>query len=250
VDFGLCDTLSEARSDNQANFVAAAYAGDIDSIYRELRKALIAGARTDEERFRERFMVLTNGWLRQRAADEERMAGQQSSLAGYLIDLMQEIRSHDLQLPSDLLSLYRTLLTAETIASELSQRVDLIRVGRVFFASEQFDRLVQSVTPQRLQTSAFDIMRLGLDGPGQFSQLLSDLSEDRFVLRVRTQDSAADRRLADLRARLVAIAIVSVGLAAFSGLALVADRTSVAAVAAAAFAGTCIALGLIWRSLR
>jgi ubiquinone biosynthesis protein len=250
VDFGLCDTLSEARSDNQANFVAAAYAGDVEAIYRELRKTLIAGPGMDEERFRERFLALTNDWLKQRAAGEERKAGEQSNLAQYLIDLMHAIRTQDLRLPGDLLSLYRTLLTAESIASELSRHVDLIRVGRIFFASEQFDRLIQSVTPQRLQTSAFDIMRLGLDGPGQFSQLLGDLAEDRFVLRVLTQDSGGDSRLANLRARLVAVAIVSVGLAVFSGLALVAGRTSIALAAAAAFATTCVALGLIWRSLR
>jgi ubiquinone biosynthesis protein len=251
VDFGLCDTLTEARSENQANFVAAAYAGDIDGIYRELRKALITGAGTDEDRFRERFMAITNDWLKRRSAGEERTSpGQQSNLARYLIDLMHEIRVHDLKLPGDLLSLYRTLLTGETIAAELSQRVDLITVGKAFFASERFDRLIEAVTPQRLQSSAFDIMRLGMDAPGQFSQLLTDLSEDRFILRVRSQDSTADRKLANLRARLVAIAIVSVGLAAFSGLALIAERTSIAAAAAAAFAVAFVALALIWRNLR
>jgi ubiquinone biosynthesis protein len=250
VDFGLTDVLTDARRNNQANFIAAAYAGDMGGIYRELRSALVASPTTDEEAFKERFLNLTGAWLKTRSASGRRSLGTRSPLAQYLVELMHAIRAHGFRLPSDLLAMYRALLTAETIASELSGTVDLIAVGRQFFASQQLDAVIANVSPQRVQAAAFDVLKLGLDGPGQLSRLLADIAEDRFVLRVNSRDSFEDRRLANVRARLLATAILAVATATFAGLALVSDRPAFAAAATAAFSLCLLGVIRFWRMLR
>ena len=246
VDFGLVDVLPDARRNSQTAFIAAAYAGDVPALYRELRRTLNAARDADEDALHAGFVALTDAWLSTRM----RTSGREASIGPYLVSVMRLIRRTGFRLPGDLLALYRALLTAETIAAEIAPGVDLISVGRQFFAAEQIDALVAQISPARLQTAAFDAASLALDGPGRVARLLAEIDEDRFVLRVRTEDAQEDRRLANARARLVAVAIVAIVPAMVMGLFVIARRDDLAWAAAATLVLILLLEFRLWRSLR
>ena len=64
--------------------------------------------------------------------------------------------------------------------------------------------------PTRYSITALSVMS---EGPRVVRRLLAELADGRFLLQVRTVDSEDDRRRADIRAKLVATAIASVGFA-------------------------------------
>ena len=64
-----------------------------------------------------------------------------------------------------------------------------------------------------MAASLFDVLNLANEAPGQLRRVLSDLAEDRFILRMHTTTPSRERREANARARLTTLASVSVGLA-------------------------------------
>jgi predicted unusual protein kinase regulating ubiquinone biosynthesis (AarF/ABC1/UbiB family) len=115
-------------------------------------------------------------------------------------------------MPTEVLAMYRALLTAETVASQLDSEVDLLSVGEKFFARLLIRRSLEGMAPERLQSLAIDLPVLIQDAPGQIQRILYDLANDRFSLEVRTTESPEDRRAASSRSRLITAAILSVGL--------------------------------------
>jgi hypothetical protein len=77
---------------------------------------------------------------------------------------------------------------------------------------------------------------------------LGDLADDRFVFRAATTESDADRLASNRRARLIAMAIVFVGLCTLAA-GVSDDRVAVRVVLYVAAAASLGALALIWRRL-
>jgi ubiquinone biosynthesis protein len=108
--------------------------------------------------------------------------------------------------------MYRTLLTAETVAHRLSPRVDLRGVGREFFMALQIDDALETLQPEAVRNSLPRLLALLRDSPGQVHQLLSELAEGRFSLPVEVTEDARTRKAQNRRARLIATAILTVGI--------------------------------------
>ncbi len=140
VDFGLCDKLDETVRANQLSYVSAIYAGNQPRIFKALTEVLVARPESDVEGLRRDFDAEMRG------GDHEH--GGASSTANALIGVLRVARRNGYQIPSDVLSLYRALVTVETLASELGLPNGLRDVGGRFFAElrrdEKFDQLSRS----------------------------------------------------------------------------------------------------------
>jgi ubiquinone biosynthesis protein len=213
VDFGLIGTLDPTVRARQANYIAAVYRRDVEGMYRAILEILARDPSADIEGFRQDFLAATHEWLSESATDDDRERGERSSVARYLVSVMRAARRNALRLPADALLMYRTLLTAETVANRLSGS-GLLEVGRGFFIDLQVETAIESMTPDHVASSALDVLTLMKDGPGQVQRLLSDIADGRFELHVNVSESASDRRAANTRALLVAAAILSIGPAA------------------------------------
>jgi predicted unusual protein kinase regulating ubiquinone biosynthesis (AarF/ABC1/UbiB family) len=162
---------------------------------------------------------------------------------------MRLARLHRMRVPRSILALYRTLLTAETVAYQIGGTATLRSVGRRFFAGYPIERFLRELTPDRLTASLMQLAEIARSAPGQMQEILSDLAEGRFVLAVRSEESEKKRRANTRRTRMLALAIVSTGIAA---LLTGADRldptlSSVLwAVLAALYAG----IAVLWWRLR
>jgi ubiquinone biosynthesis protein len=212
VDFGLVEPLDPTVRRGAVRYLAAIYSDDVDGMYHGLTELLVPGPRADLARFRADFVEESRSWIRERGAATRGDAGR-SPIASYLIGVLRAARRNDLRVPPGILSVYRALLTAESLAAQLGGDQDLGSVGRRIFSELQIETVVRTLDPERLQPVLAETLSLVTEGPRQLRRLLSDLINDRFELRVRTSESAEDRMASNLRTRLVSLAIASVGLA-------------------------------------
>ncbi|HTI10197.1 MAG TPA: AarF/UbiB family protein [Puia sp.] len=130
----------------------------------------------------------------------------------YLISIMQSARMNRLQVPADILSMYRALLTAETVARQLDPHVDLGAIGRQFFTRVQTEELHRSFRHDNLQANALNLITLLRDSPGQLQQLLYEVSEGKFALNVSVTEVPKAVRSQNKRVKVLVTAILSLGV--------------------------------------
>jgi ubiquinone biosynthesis protein len=212
VDFGLTDVLDPSVERRQADFLSAIYAEDVTGMYRAVAQIFIEGPDTNAEAFRRDFFNETSRWIAEKS-DDARAVRARSSTASYMVSVMRLARVHGMRLPSSVLSLYRTLLTAESVAHQLQSGVTLGAVGRGFFRELQIEQTIGTFEPGRVIAWLMQLNELVRSGPGNLQQVLADVADGRFILPVRTLDSEQSRRAGNQRARLLTLAVLSVGLA-------------------------------------
>jgi ubiquinone biosynthesis protein len=252
VDFGLTDVLDPTVEEVQTDYLSALYDNDTHRMHRAISQIFVPGENTDSEAFRRDFFSETNRWM---SMLEDRPANGKgrSPTAGYMITLMRLARAHDMRPPISVLSMYRTLLTSESVAYHLGSEANLRGTGRSFFSELQLERVISSYHPDRVVARLMQLSELTRSGPSNFQQLLSDLAEGRFVLSVRSLESTQERRQANRRARLIALAILSLSLTVL--LLLTAGQTGLWERVAnrviwVLLIGIYIWLAFIWRRLR
>jgi ubiquinone biosynthesis protein len=207
VDCGLTDSVTPVLREAQAAYLAALSNRDAAGMHRALTGVLEFGPDSDPTAFRQDFIAETNDFLA-RNGDPSNGEG---STSGYMIVLMRLARVHRARLPTALLSMYRALLTVEAVARQLGTTVDLGSVGRSFFAGSEVERLLATLEPATVINWLTRLGELGRSAPGQLQELLADLVDGRFVLSTQTRQAPGDRRLANRRARLIALAILALG---------------------------------------
>jgi ubiquinone biosynthesis protein len=251
VDFGFVEALDATVRQKQSQYLAALYLGDVDAMYRGLLQILEVTPDSDVDAFRQDFVALTRAWTRDKdvpSADPQ----QRSPLADYMSGTMRAIRRRRLRVPLEVLSLYRALLTAETVAHGLGGRADLRAVGAKFFTTTQYDQLLRLFQPAVYQSLLLDVLTLAREGPGHTQQILSDLADERFMLHVRSEDSTEDRRLENNRFQLLSACIVLLALAVLIGSrpdAVIAGRIDVRYLLWGAFGAALAVIVALWRRL-
>jgi predicted unusual protein kinase regulating ubiquinone biosynthesis (AarF/ABC1/UbiB family) len=221
---------------------------------RALTEILIAGPETDVEGFRNDFLAATRTWfgrIRSRQPAARRSPEERSPVANWLIAVMRAARANGYRVPAGVLAIYRTLLTAETVAQRLDPRVNLRTVGRAYFTDLQVRDAMRAFEPGSLRNSAMNILTLLRDASGQLNQILSDLAEGRLTIRVSESEEMAARHARNQRTRLVTAAVASVGLAFLvTAPPPAAGGIPARAVLAALLALLYLWMGWQWRKLR
>jgi ubiquinone biosynthesis protein len=187
--------------------LAAIIAGDSRPVLESLTEVAIAGEQSSAAQLRIEFDREMNH--RERAAG----APPQSETARYLLAGLRAARRSGYRMPSGVAAVWRTLVVAERVAAELGSRATLPSVGESFLTGVQVRALLDILSPSQLRPAILEAVTLASEGPRGVRRLLSDFVDGRLVLRVRTSDSPEDAALANTRARLITMAIASVGLA-------------------------------------
>jgi ubiquinone biosynthesis protein len=248
VDFGLVDSLDPTFQKGMLRYLSAVYDNDIDGMARGLRELLIPLDGADFETFQRDFSTESRLWLRNRGRTIERSESERSPVANYMISVLRAARKNRFRVPVGILSMYRSLLTAESVATQIGASADLRSVGRTFFSNLQFESTLQLLSVEQLQPLLVQWITLFREGPGHLQQILSDLADDQFVLRVLPIDSSDSRIQAAVRAKLITLAILALVLSVLL-LAAVNDRKVQACLLAAIFA-VFIRIVLLWRRLK
>jgi len=217
VDFGLCAELDETVRERQMRYVSAFYSGDAERMFDAISDILVPSEETDMDAFRSDFLTevripVDRGRGGRPAREEARGERARSPIADGMVAMLRTARRHKLQVPARVLSMYKALLTAEIVAHELGASVDLRSVGSEFFFELQREEVLRVVEPGNLETSLLSAVSLLRDSPGQFRQMLSELSEGRFELKVNVSEGPKTRSVRNRRLRLLVTSILSVSV--------------------------------------
>ncbi len=216
VDFGLCDTLDATIAESQLRYLGALYRHDPHEMLRALEEIAVPSDRTDMAAFRRDFLDEVDRWSSARAEARAgwnvRAEGERSPVATYMVRVMRAIRRHDLRIPARALSMYRALLTAETVASRLAPEVDLANVGRDFFTRRQRREVLKGLEPEQLQPTALALVELRREGPARVNQVLADLADGQLAVNVQVDDNARTHRARTRYVRILVTALLSIGV--------------------------------------
>jgi ubiquinone biosynthesis protein len=210
VDFGLVDRLDPAVHAGLSRYLTALFKGDAERIEQGPREVLVTTDESDPDGFSDAIRAAVRQWRGTDAAPEP---GQRSPLATLMIKALDAARRHRFGVPPSALAMYRSLLTAEMVARQLAPDADLRGVARRFLADLALSEALEALYPDQVKAALIDLAALVRDLPGDLQQIVSALAEGRLPVKLQTSESRQDRRLGAIKARLLTIAIVSVGVA-------------------------------------
>jgi len=218
VDFGLCDELDETVRERQMQYLSAVYSADTNRMFNALTDILVPSDETDMNAFRADFLAEISPYINQSRNDRTDYDGldtdtDRSPAAQSMVRVLRATRRHKLHVPTRVLAMYRALLTAETVAQQLGTRVDLRSVGREFFTNLQMEEALRAVDADNVEATFLSMVSLLRDSPGQLNQILSELSEGRFEIKVTVSEAPKVRRIRNQRLRLLVTSILSIGIA-------------------------------------
>jgi len=219
VDFGLCDELDPGIYESQLRYLSAIYSGETERIFRILTEIVIPSEDTDMEAFRRDFLNESRRFesdgTTHTAADDGRDPKdvERSPIAAYLIGLMRSARRNRLRVPARILSMYRALLTVETVANALGTHDGLRKIGREFFGELQRERLIEELSDiAKLESLLVTLINLKSNAPGHLSQILNELATGSLSLRTLTSEAPHVVRLRNRRTWIITVAILAVSI--------------------------------------
>jgi predicted unusual protein kinase regulating ubiquinone biosynthesis (AarF/ABC1/UbiB family) len=127
---------------------------------------------------------------------------------------MRLARKHHLVIPTRVLSLYRTLLTADSVATELDPALDFEGLSRRFFERLELEEISRVMDSEAVTRQAIVLLNLWRDAPVRLREVLIDLSEGRLTVNTAAEESGRTRFQKNKRTRLISACIFSIGLAA------------------------------------
>lgn len=246
LDVSFIGRVDTSERDRQLAIVAALPTGDADRVV-SAASAMLA---TSDHRAMERFRDELADGVRRIHRDAEVTGDSGPALGVLLREIVSSAHRHGLGSGSDALVAHRALLTADAVAKQLDPTSGLQQVADRFFLRLQVRTVVGQASLDNVQGVALDVLDLLTSAPGQVGRLLSELAEDRFVLRVATSESDADRRSGHARARLVSLAIVLVALATLVTAPGLDGAVVVRAVLGVVLAAAAAVFALLWARLR
>jgi ubiquinone biosynthesis protein len=215
VDFGLCDELDPLVRERQLRYMEAVYTDNLELMFKSLVDILIPGEGTDLDQFRRDFFDVTGRWqtrLKHEALQFEKYSEGRSPTSEWMASVIRIARQNGMQVPSKVLSMYRALLTAESVAKQLEASLDLRSVGRRFFEIMQTHELLRALEPEPVQAFLLTLFNLVRNSPSQLQQLMEDLASGRTSIGVSTTESPRLTRVANRRTKLMVTAILTLGV--------------------------------------
>ncbi|ODS22366.1 hypothetical protein AB835_14570 [Candidatus Endobugula sertula] len=217
VDFGLCGYLDSTINARQVRYFSAMLSGHSEDMFHAAIDILETDEFSDEEAFKRDFYTQTSVWQARQPIDVSTnhvvpSQNSRSRTGEWLVQIMRSARKANMRIPTGVLAMYRTLLTAESVCHLLSTKHSLPSVGKRYFVNHQTKEITRSLSPENLQPLMVNIIGLLRDSPGRLERILADISERRFTINANVNDTNKNRKAANQRFRLLALSILSVGL--------------------------------------
>jgi ubiquinone biosynthesis protein len=251
VDFGLTERLDAHLQPGVRRFVSAVYLDDIDGMVASVLQLLIREEDADVVAFEAEFRKQHRVWTRTRSDGTERHGDW--TIRNYMVAMMRAARPCGMRLPASLLSMYRSILTAETVALQIGGTSNIMATGRSFFAGLTLERFLNRLQPDEVGRALLPYLDF-IEEPGdKYLRLFSDVADGQFVLRVESSEAPASRRSSNQRARLVTTSIVLVAISLLQLSArgvMLADRIPLSGLLWAVWAFAALVLAFLWRGLK
>ena len=257
ASFAHCESLDLAAAPLQARFLSGVFNTEPLRLFRTLEELLVSslgdrdGVRMD--RMRDDFVTESHQLLRTLpASDQSRGARSHSSpLSSWLVAILQAARRNGFRAASDLPGVWRTLVTAETIANHLDASVHLQSTGTMVLKDIALDRALQALEPLAQYRALADVLEALRNAPEYLDQILSELAQGRIALNLHAGEHSRTAASRDRRSRLVVTASAAVAVAWLlgePGLPVVASIPA-ARILAVVLASLYLSVAVLWRKL-
>ena len=187
VDLGMVGRLSPQMRDKTIDLMIAAVRED----YRGIADALLAIGRPtkkiDRQAYEAEVAFLAQKYLGKKLGDIE--------FSGLIRDLVGGARKYSIEMPADFLMLGKSLMTVEGVGKEIYPELDLLEEARPYFLTLIKQRYAPERMTQDLMRGAMRLSAAATDVPIQVQEILEDLRNGAFRLRVSDDDvqSTADK---------------------------------------------------------
>ncbi|MCA9578332.1 MAG: AarF/UbiB family protein [Polyangiales bacterium] len=187
VDLGMVGRLSPQMRDKTIDLMIAAVRED----YRGIADALLAIGRPtkkiDRRAYESEVAFLAQKYLGKKLGDIE--------FSGLIRDLVGGARKFGIEVPPDFLMLGKSLMTVEGVGKEIYPDLDLLEEARPYFMTLIKQRYAPERMTQDLMRGALRLSAAATEAPLQLQEILEDLRNGAFRLRVSEDDAAntADR---------------------------------------------------------
>jgi ubiquinone biosynthesis protein len=173
----------------------------------------------------------------------------QFAITDYLNDVMALVRRHELQLPSDLALVLKTVAMSEGLWRQLDPHFNAIRTAEPFVKSATLRMYGPGVFADRAKDVGSEILDLGAHLPGQVRRIATRLDRGEFELALRHKDlDETIDRLSGMVTRLSTAIVAAALLLGLPSLATIHEPPEWHLIAPIwFFAGSVVAAGLILR---
>ncbi|MCA9535061.1 MAG: hypothetical protein KC593_15320 [Myxococcales bacterium] len=182
VDLGMVGRLSPQMRDKTIDLMIAAVRED----YRGIADALLAIGRPtkkiDRQAYEAEVAFLAQKYLGKKLGDIE--------FSGLIRDLVGGARKYSIEMPADFLMLGKSLMTVEGVGKEIYPDLDLLEEARPYFLTLIKQRYAPERMTQDLMRGAMRLSTAATEVPLQVQEILEDLRNGAFRLRVSDDDAA------------------------------------------------------------
>lgn len=214
VDFGFCDSLDDSVRSNQMNYLTAVYNDDVPGMFRALTQILISSPEVNVEGFRRDFVNDRRALEGRRQTGVTGVDDRRQPVGDYMSTVLNAARRNGYRVPTSILSIYRALLTIETLAAQLGLPDGIQEVGSAFFRDLQQRELLTSMFDRdHLQQFFVSLLNLKRDTPRQINQILTDIAEGTLSVKVEVTEDPRLVKGRNRRASLLATSILAVSVA-------------------------------------
>jgi ubiquinone biosynthesis protein len=175
VDFGITGRLPASARESLVLFARRLLKGDVDGAVVELTRWVTASTRTNQRDAGDDLKALARRFLFELRATQE---SRQALAASYQIALLSAIRRHRMRVDPTVLGYVKTVITMDSITSELAPTFDVVEHELRFFSAMTLDGVHDFLRPAELADTVMDY-RYRIDRILDFVDMI--ITEERTV---------------------------------------------------------------------
>jgi ubiquinone biosynthesis protein len=219
LSFNHCEQVDTGNSLRYTHFLNGVFSTELTQMAHSFEELL---TRTDSARgdaLREDVVRECHEWLRSAPpAHRIRKAADFSSpLSNWLVAILRAARRNQFDISGEMVSAFRTLIGVESIAMRLDPAVHLQSTGQEILKDIVLDDVFSRLEPVKIRSALVNMLAALNNAPEYLNLILTDAARGRLGLNLTTNEHDHSAATRDRRYRLVASAIVAVGIAWLMG---------------------------------
>ncbi len=219
VNFHHCAAVDRENSLIYTQFLNEVFSTELPRLARSFEALLIATDSSASETMREEFIRQSHECLRSAPpAHRIRSAADFSSpLSNWLAAILRVARHHEFEISIELLSVFRTLVSLETVAIRLDPGVHLQSTGQEILKDIVLENVFERMEPVKVRSALVNLLTALNNAPEYLHHILTDSAEGRLSLGLSATEHPHAAATRDRRYRLLAVSIAAVGVAWLMG---------------------------------
>jgi ubiquinone biosynthesis protein len=219
VHFNHCETVDRENALRYTRFLNDVFSVELPRMARGFEELLTATNSSASVKMREEFIRESHEWLRSAPpAHRIRSAADFSSpLSKWLAAILSAARRNGFEIPFEMLTVFRTLMSVESVAMRLDPSVHLQSAGAETLKDIVLNDVFDRIEPVKIRGAMVNLLSALNNAPQYLHQILTDSAQGRLGVGLNATEHPHSAATRDRRYRLIAVALAAVGVAWLMG---------------------------------